>query len=589
MSPLQIAGEPQTIDEIARSLARDANAVSDAADRLERTGLVPDVGWTGSARDQFDLLAPPLQRAAVRVGARIAGAADVLHSYAADLDRLQQDERMLADRSRALAQTHLRTEAAVRAITDRALGAQSVEADRVLLRSLTDDLDATRINADRLDQLMTDLEAQRASAIRRAVAGLESLAVLDTASASQHDFPALSDAMVLARLSEADPETRAALIHDEALADRLRSMPAPLVAEWWDALGGGGGGGGPALASAAQLGLVVAAPALFGNMDGVAYWARDLANRTVLDEELRNATETVDVLRAGMAAAAAAERPALLRELDAALQRWTALTAFARAASGDSEGPVGPRRNIVSFDAGAPPLGSIAIGDLDAARSVSYLVPGMGTTLASSGGLVTAAGNVLWQLQQDGRHNDAVVAWLGYQAPPMVTESLGVLTDAHAVRGAPLLASDIAGLRARRGDASINVVGHSYGSTTAALALAEHPELGITSFVTLGSAGIPARVQHADALGVQHVFAVQGAEIVAAAGRFGSVPHRADPAGAFGGSVIWSGPAGGDGGVTSHDLLVDDHDATELPGHDRHGYLDRGTGSLAGVAAAIAR
>ena len=587
MTTLAPVGDPGALRSLARSLERDGANAHDAAMRLERAASLPDSVWVGAARDRFDLVAPLLQRATARIAARITDASTVVLAYASELETLQHEGRALIDHCNRLAQAIATQGDAVRQAADRAAAPDAVESDRARLRVLAADLDASHAEAVRLAQLQCELEARAASAVRRALIGLQSVAALDDGLRTRHALHELSDAMVLARLSQADPESRAALVGNEHLVERLRAMPAELVAEWWGALGGGGTG---QTASGTQLAVIAAAPAIIGNLDGVAYWARDLANKRSLARELATATEAVDALRSHYADAPAATRPGLARALADALQRWTELSQFQRASQSDPADPSGVERSVVSFHPGPPALGSIALGDLDSAGSVSYLVPGMGTTLAASGNLTAAASNVLWQLQHDGRDHDAVVAWLGYEAPPMVTESLGVLTDAHAVRGAPLLVSDLAALRACRGGASLNVVAHSYGSTLAALALAEHPELAVNTFVALGSAGIPAQVRDAAALGARHVFAVQGAELIAAAGRFASAPHRSDPAGSFGASVIWSGNAGDRGGVSSHNLLVAPHDSDTDSAHgDRHGYLDRGTNSLEGVAAAIAR
>jgi hypothetical protein len=55
---------------------------------------------------------------------------------------------------------------------------------------------------------------------------------------------------------------------------------------------------------------------------------------------------------------------------------------------------------------------------------------------------------------------------------------------------------------------SLNMVAHSYGTTTASLGLAGE-DLHVDSFVSLGSAGIPQSVPTADAIHADHVYAGQ--------------------------------------------------------------------------------
>lgn len=130
----------------------------------------------------------------------------------------------------------------------------------------------------------------------------------------------------------------------------------------------------------------------------------------------------------------------------------------------------------------------------------------------------------------------AVVSWIGYATPPPgVDAALGDFAE----RGAPLLTADLRGVNAVRVESpprALNVVAHSYGTTTAANSLAEARDLGIYAFVMLGSAGIENRIPNAASLNARHVYAGEAeADSEAQFGRF----TRRDPRGpAFGATVI---------------------------------------------------
>ncbi|WP_248490269.1 alpha/beta hydrolase [Tsukamurella sp. PLM1] len=134
----------------------------------------------------------------------------------------------------------------------------------------------------------------------------------------------------------------------------------------------------------------------------------------------------------------------------------------------------------------------VAIGDLDAARNIGVIVPGMGTTAASVGSVTRDAA----RLQAAARRADpltatATVAWIGYDAPSGRGAVAQVLTGAHARRGAAELCADLADLaRMRPDDPRVVVFGHSYGSTTAATAGAGGALAGtVDAMVLLGSPG----------------------------------------------------------------------------------------------------
>src|SRR5690606_3303236 len=84
--------------------------------------------------------------------------------------------------------------------------------------------------------------------------------------------------------------------------------------------------------------------------------------------------------------------------------------------------------------------------------------------------------------------DSATVLWFGYDSPNLLEEP-GM---SRAEDGAAALSSYLRAVRTLSPDADVNVIAHSYGSTTAALAIGSRPDgLGVTSFIAVGSAGFP--------------------------------------------------------------------------------------------------
>jgi pimeloyl-ACP methyl ester carboxylesterase len=159
---------------------------------------------------------------------------------------------------------------------------------------------------------------------------------------------------------------------------------------------------------------------------------------------------------------------------------------------------------------------------------------------------------------------------------------------AHANAGADRLAADLGGFRATRPDAHLNVVAHSYGSTTASITLHDHADLGVNSFVTLGSAGIPVHIPNAGAIHAEHMYAAQAEERfnVAHIGQVLSYPERIDPTfKPFGATEIDASHVEGTSDVNVHDLYVNPNDAEDAD----HGYLDLDTNTLIETAKATLR
>ena len=226
------------------------------------------------------------------------------------------------------------------------------------------------------------------------------------------------------------------------------------TARWW-----------AALPAAAQLALVESRPGVVGSSDGVPAWARDRANRHVLEQVLRDARAdgdhraTARVVAGVLAAEEAAGRVAQLHLLDLAGERV-----------------------------------AVSFGDLDAAEAVALVVPGVGTSPADD--LVDVAGDAR-DLAAAARRADpevavAAMAWLGYRAPHSLPAAL---TRSAAGRGGALLDEALTGLAGARTSAGAGlprttVVGHSYGTVVLDEAADRPGRLDADAVVLLGSPGM---------------------------------------------------------------------------------------------------
>lgn len=309
-----------------------------------------------------------------------------------------------------------------------------------------------------------------------------------------------------------------------------------------------------------------------GNLEGIPYWARGTANVAVLTARFDDARRT-----------SSGNLLALKKIL----------------LSTRSVGADGPR-TLISLTADEPPLAAVAIGDVDTTESVTWTVPGMASSSKKMTDWTDAAQN-LYDAQNDvdPDRDHAVIAWMGYDAPPIpgLTNDTGVFHTDRARVGGDNLAASIRGLDAvRSGDMpATNVFAHSYGTTAAALGLT-HRGVKVDTLTTAASAGIPDSIPNADAIHAGAVYAGQARNVIpilesgenpllksglgdqyAATGRDHSSDHHRDPTADYFGAKTFG--ADGDDG----NRPVTDHGVSTSSGG---GYLDPGTESLNNIALA---
>src|SRR5579863_3402375 len=148
-------------------------------------------------------------------------------------------------------------------------------------------------------------------------------------------------------------------------------------------------------------------------------------------------------------------------------------------------------QHVLFFNPSGQGVAAMVIGNLATATRVAILVPGSDTTLAtffsrgasSPGGGAEALAAEARSLEPGARL--AIIAWLGYPAPAMLSPA--VMTSGDAGQGAQALRPLVIAL-AGHGD-QVALLCHSYGSVVCGLAA---PHLPVTDIAVFGSPGMDA-------------------------------------------------------------------------------------------------
>lgn len=238
-------------------------------------------------------------------------------------------------------------------------------------------------------------------------------------------------------------------------------------------------------------------PGWIGNRNGVDFSARDLANRVLLRgdrDRLRTIKRSLEVKLADDWSAG------VLTNDDTALAHVKDKLASIVAIQATLAKP--GARQLILLDMGQERTqAAIANGNVQTADNVAVFVPGLSTNVTKR----------MWDLdenmkamqgkaeQESGRADPgshattATVTWIGYQAPQMgedlVRPHKTVADDDLAKQGAALLVPFLQGIGAARAhDAHLTLLSHSYGSTTAGIALRQRT--GVDDAVFFGSPGL---------------------------------------------------------------------------------------------------
>ncbi|SFK89043.1 alpha/beta hydrolase [Geodermatophilus ruber] len=220
------------------------------------------------------------------------------------------------------------------------------------------------------------------------------------------------------------------------------------VAGWW---------GG--LSTAARTQAIARTPVLVGALDGVPAWARDEANRRFLDQVL------ADPAAPGHAVAVSVATEIEARE------------------------SAGERVQLYQFQP-QQELVALALGDVDTAGSVAFLVPGMRNAAANDLTDLAAAADAVADAARAAAPGAAVatVAWFGYRPP----SGAGAIGTAASRAGGRALDGALDGLAASRAaePARVVVSAHSYGTTVVDAAADAPGELAADAVILNGSPGM---------------------------------------------------------------------------------------------------
>jgi hypothetical protein len=153
----------------------------------------------------------------------------------------------------------------------------------------------------------------------------------------------------------------------------------------------------------------------------------------------------------------------------------------------------GMPRQLLGIDTSNPRVTAIvAQGNVDTAKHIGVIVPGMHTNVADNLDDYDYDASVMGANVRKHAHGEevAMVSYLGYDAPQNVVE---VASIKKANAGAKQLAGFFNGMHASReygaGDAHVTAVTHSYGSTTGGKALTMIDEGAVDDLIQFGSPG----------------------------------------------------------------------------------------------------
>lgn len=347
--------------------------------------------------------------------------------------------------------------------------------------------------------------------------------------------------------------------------------PAEVAAIWAD------------LTDAERAELLRARPGFLGNLEGVPYAVRFAANRTAYES-------TIDAGPYGE------PLDTQLRQLGVEMNTFAGeLLMFHPFEQPQATGAVvyGVQRDA----AGA------VVDPFAGVTNVNVLVGGMFSGLDDLAAWGESSRHLNEFAEAYGGHGtgSVTIAWYGYDSPNLLTEH----TMGSAAEGAARLSQTLRGL-----DASVSpsvttsVIGHSYGSTTAFLAVGgASTDLGVDRLIAVGSAGVPDGFHAAwtgdapmDYSGVE-VFASRApGDGIARYGEWSSFGHGTDPE-----SIEGATSFGSDGG-TAPSLQGSPEPVAGTPGHASHdggntlwgwweednGYLSRDSESFRNIASIVA-
>ncbi|MFK3676816.1 alpha/beta hydrolase [Microbacterium sp. NPDC090218] len=288
--------------------------------------------------------------------------------------------------------------------------------------------------------------------------------------------------------------------------DALANADSPAaVTEIWDGL-----------TDAQRDALRLTHPGFIGNLEGVPYLDRFLANRAAYDKVIAAGPygEPLDTQFANLGAELNVFQGQLLMFNPFEQPQATAAVMYGVTIEDENGNPVDPLKGITNVNVLVGGMFS-GLGDLEAwgesARDLNFFANGY----------------------NDGTRS-ATIAWYGYDSPNLLTEH----TMGSATEGAATLSATLRGLDNEvSSSVTTSVIGHSYGSTTAFLAVGGSSDnLGVDNLIAVGSAGVPDGYHQSwtgddpmDYSGTQIYASRAPGDLIARYGEYSSFGHGTDP------------------------------------------------------------
>lgn len=305
-------------------------------------------------------------------------------------------------------------------------------------------------------------------------------------------------------------------IPDKLASPGDRQVPAPAapttgrpreVAAWWSGL-----------TEVERARLIAKDSSRIGRLEGLPAMVRNAANRNLLEVEIDNLQrkrvaairELADLegrygsrylgyggeQRSAEIKSARAKLESLERRLTNARHLREAL---ARVESRPGDGLAPQDVFLLDFDtefAGDEGRAVVALGNPDTAKNVGVVVPGVNNRLSNFAGTLKKAADLrqtVFDLYGDyAAERTSTIAWLGYDTPASIFDAMD---RGEAKEGAKSLKTFVQNLRATRQQfgtegGKFSIFGHSYGSTTSALATRNG--LMVDNLALVGSPGAAA-------------------------------------------------------------------------------------------------
>ena len=277
-------------------------------------------------------------------------------------------------------------------------------------------------------------------------------------------------------------------------------------------------------------------PDLIGNADGVEAWARDRANRLRLPKLKQAAQNEADKINSelkkcvGHPSVRYVELQERLKKVQAQLNAYDAIE---KALNLQNPTQCQEYRSLLTLDVeNGRVLAAVAQGDVDHAKNVATVVPGIGTTVEESlQNEIKRGANLRSAAVAEGNIDSkdvAVVSWLGYEAPPKFSPDMNDLNKIATIdladKGSDKLAGFLTGVNASRmygaGDANMTLLGHSYGSVVSGRATTKIADGVVDNEILFGSPGMgtydPSEIHVPE--GRRFVSGVPGGDFVQGAG-----------------------------------------------------------------------